>query len=189
MEPLSLRRLGLVVHPRREIDNALDSLRRWSDQREVDLVQVPTTGQGRRVAEPGDPADCDLIVALGGDGTTLAAIRAAAAVGRPVLGVPCGSLGALTATTADELVVALDRVAADDWIPKRLPAVVVEREDAGGLVGANTGGGAGAEELGGGNDVVVVRQGAGQISAAVHVDGELFIRIAGDGMVVATAVG
>src|SRR3954467_6108046 len=175
MEPLSLRRLGLVVHPRREIDNALDSLRRWSDQREVDLVQVPTTGQRRRVAEPGDPADCDLIVALGGDGTTLAAIRAPAGSGKPVLGVACGSLGALTATTADELVVALDRVAADDWIPKRLPAVVVERED--------------AEELVGVNDVVVVRQGAGQISAAVHVDGELFIRIAGDGMVVATAVG
>ena len=61
------------------------------------------TGQDRRVAEPGDPAACDAILALGGDGTTLAALRTGAAVGRPVMGVACGSLGALTAVTADDL--------------------------------------------------------------------------------------
>ena len=69
---------------------------------------------------------CDLIVALGGDGTTLAAIRAAAAAGRPVLGIACGSLGALTAVSAGDLAVALDRVAAGDWTARRLPALVVE---------------------------------------------------------------
>jgi NAD+ kinase len=175
MEASRLRRLGLVVHPRREIGSALDSLQRWSDQHGVDVVQVPTSGQGRRVAELGDAADCDVIVALGGDGTTLAAVRAAAAAGKAVLGVACGSLGALTATTADELVGALERVGAGDWTPRRLPAVVVEREQAGELVGVN--------------DVVIVRQGAGQISAAIHVDGELYIRFAGDGLVVATPLG
>jgi NAD+ kinase len=175
MEAARLRRLGLVVHPRREIGSALESLQRWSDQRGVDVVQVPTSGQRRRVAEPGEARTCDLIVALGGDGTTLAAVRSAADVGKPVLGVACGSLGALTATTADELVGALERVAAGDWTPRRLPAVVVEREAADELVGVN--------------DLVIVRQGAGQISAAVHVDGELFIRFAGDGLVVATPLG
>ena len=42
------------------------------------LVQVPAPGQERQVAERGDAADCDLIVALGGDGTTLAAVRTGA---------------------------------------------------------------------------------------------------------------
>jgi NAD+ kinase len=175
MDARAMHRLGLVVHPRREIGTALASLERWSDERGTDVVQVPSVGQGRQVAEPGDPADCDLIVGLGGDGTTLAAIRAAAPAGKPVLGVSCGSLGALTAVTADDLVAALERVASGDWSARRLPAVVVERD--------------GKEPVLGVNDLVVVRQGAGQVSAAVRLDDELFIRFAGDGFVVATPLG
>ena len=76
------------------------------------------------MAPRGEAADCDLVIALGGDGTTLAALHAAAPVGRPVLGVACGSLGALTGATADKLDDALDRVAAGDWTPRALPALV-----------------------------------------------------------------
>ena len=39
----------------------------------------------------------------------LAALRAAAAQSAPVLGVACGSLGALTAVAADQLAEKLDR--------------------------------------------------------------------------------
>jgi NAD+ kinase len=124
---------------------------------------------------PGDAADCDVIVALGGDGTTLAALRTGAAAGKPVMGVACGSLGALTAVTAGDLAEALDRLAAGDWTPRSLPALAVEQD--------------GAETLTGLNDLVVVRQGAGQVSAEVRVDGELFIRFAGDGLVIATPLG
>ena len=175
MDGASLSRLGLVVHPRRELHKALATLRRWSDDNGVDVVQVPAAGQDRSVAEPGDPADCDAIIALGGDGTTLAALRTGAAAGRPVMGVACGSLGALTAVTADDLAAALDRLAAADWTPRPLPALAVESDGNATWMGVN--------------DVVVVRQGAGQISADVHVDGELFIRFAGDGLVIATPLG
>jgi NAD+ kinase len=153
MSRTMVTRLGLVVHPRRELTGALDAIRRWSDENGVHVVQVPAHGQDRSVAEPGDPATCDLIVALGGDGTTLAALRTGAAAGVPVMGVACGSLGALTAVTADDI-------------------------DSGG-----------AATLTGVNDLVVVRQGASQVSADVRVDGELFIRFAGDGLVVATPLG
>ena len=170
-----MKQIGLVVHPRREIASALATLEDWCGARGVALVQVPATGQERRVAPEGDPAACDLIVALGGDGTTLAAIRTAAAAGRPVLGVACGSLGALTAVSADAIEVALDRFAAGDWIARELPALVLESE--------------GEETLTGVNDVVVVRHGAGQVAADVALDGELFIRFAGDGLAVATALG
>jgi NAD+ kinase len=139
------------------------------------LVQATSAGQERQVAPPGEAADCDIVVALGGDGTTLAAVRAAAPAGKPVLGVACGSLGALTATSARELTRALERVADGDWQPRRLAAIVVEAE--------------GEETLLGVNDVVVVREGASQVAAEVRVDGELFIRFAGDGLVVATALG
>jgi NAD+ kinase len=170
-----ISRLGLVVHPRRELRTALDTLEGWSDERGVDVVQVPAHGQDRRVAEPGDPADCDVIVALGGDGTTLAALRTGAAAGKPVMGVACGSLGALTAVTAGDLADALDRLAVGDWTPRSLPALAVDSD--------------GADTLTGLNDLVVVRHGAGQVSAEVRVDGELFIRFAGDGLVIATPLG
>jgi NAD+ kinase len=169
-----MRQVGLVVHPRREIGTALTTLKDWCDERGMAVVQVPSAGQERAVAESGDVADCDLIVALGGDGTTLAAIHAAAAHDKPVLGVACGSLGALTAVSAEELTGALERVAAGDWMPRRLPALHVE---------------SGGTTRWAVNDLVLVRQGAGQVSADVRVDGELFIRFAGDGLVVATALG
>ena len=170
-----LSRLGLVVHPRRELNTALDTLQRWSDEHGVDVVQLPAAGQDRRVAQLGDPADCDAIVALGGDGTTLAALRIGAAAGKPVMGVACGSLGALTAVTAGDLGAALDRLAGGDWDPRLLPALALEADH--------------AEPLTAVNDIVIVRQGAGQVSAEVRVDGELFIRFAGDGLVIATPLG
>ena len=175
MDAASIVRLGLVVHPRRELSGALETVRRWSGEHGVEVVQVPASGQDRRVADPGDPATCDVIVALGGDGTTLAALRTGAAAGRPVMGVACGSLGALSAVTAGDLAEALDRIAEGDWTRRTLPALALDSNGAATLTAVN--------------DLVVVRHGASQVSAEVSVDGELFIRFAGDGLVVATPLG
>src|SRR5215210_3224433 len=91
-------RIGLAVHPRRELDGALATIRDWAGRQGAEVVQIAS--DEREVAPRGEAADCDLAIALGGDGTTLAALHAAAPVGRPVLGVACGSLGALTRSTA-----------------------------------------------------------------------------------------
>ena len=168
-----MHRVGLVVHPKREIGAALETLQEWSTRHGVELVQVPAVGAERHVAPSGEAADCDLIVALGGDGTTLAALRFAAPAGRPVLGVACGSLGALTATNAAELEPALERVHAGDWTTRRLPSLVVEAR-------------ASHRAL---NDLVVVRHGAGQVSISIYHDDALYIRFGGDGVVVATPLG
>src|ERR687894_3006241 len=119
-------RIGVAVHPRRELDSALATVRDWAERQGAEVVQI--AGFEREVAPRGEAADCDLAIALGGDGTTLAALHAAAPVGRPVLGVACGSLGALSSVTADRLEDALDRVAAGDWRPRSLPALVAERD-------------------------------------------------------------
>src|SRR5215211_3141158 len=100
---LDLARIGLVVHPRRQIDLAIDHACDWARANGAEVVQIPVSGQERVVADPGEVASCDLVLAVGGDGTTLHALHAAAAVDRPVLGVACGSLGALTAVSAEEL--------------------------------------------------------------------------------------
>ena len=108
-------RVGLVAHPRRELDRALATVREWADRQGASVVQVASPGQEQVVAPSGTVDACDLVIALGGDGTALAALRAAAPLARPVLGVACGSLGALTAVTAERLEDALDRVARGDW--------------------------------------------------------------------------
>jgi NAD+ kinase len=174
-DSVTLARVGLVVHPSRDIDGPLHTLRAWSDARGIDLVQIHVLGQVRRIAELGVAADCDLIVAIGGDGTTLAAIRTAAAARRPVLGAACGSLGVLTAVPADRVADALDRVARGDWTVRSIPALDLARE--------------GAPDLVAFNDVAIVRAGEGQVRVSAHLDGVLFARMAGDGCVVCTPAG
>lgn len=174
-QPETLWRVGVVVHPRRNIDAPLRTVMAWTAANGVELVQLPVEGQHRQVAQPGVAADCDLIVSIGGDGTTLAAIRAASLVQRPVLGVACGSLGALTVVAPDGVIGALERFSRQDWIPRRLRALTIER--------------AGQSPLFAINDVAIVRAGEGQVRVTAHVDDVLAYRLAGDGCIVASPVG
>ena len=169
-------RLALVVHPTRTVDAALETLERWAGEHDVELVQIQTAGgSDRELAPRGELEDGDLVVTLGGDGTVLSALRAAAPRDAPVLGVACGSLGALTAVPADELERALERFRADDWTARRLPALAIRP--------------AGGEENWAVNDFVIVRRGAGQVVLNLSVDDELYVRMAGDGLIAATPLG
>jgi NAD+ kinase len=169
-------RIALVVHPTRSIDSPLTALERWTAEHGLALVQPPGVGGWeRQVAPPGDFEAGDLVIALGGDGTVLSALRAAAPVGAPVLGVACGSVGALTTVSADDFVGALERVRAGDWTARGVPALAIEPADGPGEWAVN--------------EFVVVRRRAAQVTADVSVDGELYVRLAGDGLIVATALG
>jgi NAD+ kinase len=169
-----LRRVALVVHPTRDIARAVDILGRWTAEQGIDLVQLTADGGNRRVAPPGTVGADDLVVALGGDGTMLAALRAAAPTDTAVLGVACGSLGAMSAVRGEELNPALDRYRSGDWSIRKLPALAVQSD-------------AGADWAV--NDFVAVRRGAGQIATEIRVGDELYARLAGDGVIVATALG
>jgi NAD+ kinase len=168
-------RIGLVVHPHRRLDGALATLREWAAGHGEEVFQVRVEGQEREVAPFGDLAECDLVAALGGDGTTLAALHAAAPHDLPVLGIACGSLGALTATAASDLHTALERFAAGDWEARRLPGVAVSAD--------------GAEPQVALNDLVVVRKGANQVIVGIEIDDEPYVRFAGDGVVISTPLG
>jgi NAD+ kinase len=163
-------RIGLVVHPSRAIDRPFEILHQWALARDSELVQVPAPCQQQHVAPPGAAADCDLIVSIGGDGTTLAAIHVGADVKRPVLGVTFGSLGALTAVSPGEIDTALDRFSAGDWIEQPLPALELARDDGHPLLAIN--------------DIAVVRDGQGQLRISAEVDGTRYARFAGDGCIV-----
>lgn len=170
-----LSQIGLVVHPRRAIDAVLEDLRDWSEKNGARVGQVHIDGQTREVAEAVEPGDCDLLIALGGDGTALAALHAAAPVERPVLGVACGSVGMLTSATADRLAWALEQLTAGRWKPTPVPALELAWDDGTRRAAIN--------------DVVIVRDGPGQVLVSVAVGGEPYAGVAGDGLVVATEIG
>lgn len=166
-------RLGLAVHPKRDIDEEVSTIREWAEEHGGAVVQVG--GRERQVAEEGQVDDCDLVVTLGGDGTMLTGLRAASGSQRPVLGVACGSLGVLTAVETKTLRRALDRFIAGDWIARETPALEVTLDD-GGQVSAL-------------NDVALLRSGEGQVTTEARVDGVLYGRSVGDGFVVSTPAG
>jgi len=169
-------RVALVVHPKRQIDGPLETVERWAGAHGLEVLQIPAVGaQDRQVAARGELEAGDVVVALGGDGTVLSALRAAAPHDAPVLGVACGSLGALTAVPGDKLGDALERLWSGDWTARRLPALAIHPADAPAEWAVN--------------DFVVVRRGAGQVIADLSVDDELYVRLAGDGMIVATPLG
>lgn len=170
-------RIGLVVHPSRTIDEPLRLLREWAAEHGADVVQIRAAYNQRRVAEQGEASASDLIVSIGGDGTTLAALRAGAVADKPVLGIACGSLGALANVSVRDVPDALDRFARGDWRARPFPALFVRPDgrEAGSLFALN--------------DVSVVRAGGSQVRVSVMLDGTLYGRMAGDGVVVSTPLG
>jgi NAD+ kinase len=170
-----VKRIGIVVHPRRGLDTPLATIHAWAARSGVEVVQVPMAGVERVVARPGEGRTCDVIVALGGDGTTLAALHTGARTGRPVLGIALGSLGALAATFADHIEEALEAYAAGEWERRRVPAVAVSADNDPRFFAIN--------------DIVVLRNGASQIAVAIDVDGDRFVAYAGDGIIIATPLG
>jgi NAD+ kinase len=167
-------RIAIVVHPTRDVRRAIDGLREWASEHGAELVQLD--GRGAQLHAPAGTSDgADVVVAVGGDGTVLAALRMAAPSALPVLGVACGSLGALTTVAAEDLPAALDAFTAGTWTAHRLPALVVRTPE--------------GEPVHAINDLVVVRAGGSQVIATVEIDGALYGRFAGDGAIVSTQVG
>jgi NAD+ kinase len=169
------RRIGVLVHPSRNLDEPLRLLREWTAEHGIEVVQIVASYPQRPVAAEGEAADCDLIVSIGGDGTTLAALRAGSLAGCPVLGIACGSLGALANVTVGDVGRALERFSRGEWHARRFPALSIARADGDTLFALN--------------DLSVVRGGGGQVRLTALVDGTLFARMAGDGAVVSTPIG
>lgn len=171
----ALRQLGLVVHPTRRVETVLDEVGAWASAHGLTVGQVPVRGQTRQVADPIQADACDLLLAIGGDGTTLSALHAGAPSSRPVLGVACGSIGVLTSVSDERLTWALDQIATGRWTPVAVPGLDVAWGEGHGEVAIN--------------DLVIIRDGPGQVMVSIAVDGVLYARTAGDGLVVATPLG
>ena len=76
------------------------------------------------------PADVDLLVVLGGDGTLLYAARTLGRYGVPILGVNMGGLGFMTELSLDEFRPALEKVIGGNFSaePRMMLSITVERK-------------------------------------------------------------
>lgn len=145
---------------------------RWCAARELDLVTVG-------LSDPSEAVDgVQLVIALGGDGTILRALRLSAPRGLPVLGVNFGHVGFLADVQRDQLTEALAAVGAGHARCERRTALHVV-----------AGHGPPLDELAY-NDVVLGRRaGHGSARIVVAVDGTRVVDVIGDGVIVATGLG
>lgn len=177
--------VAFVVHPERpEAAAAAASGERWLSERGHRALRMADAQSGRHgdgVAPPPVPlADVDLAVSLGGDGTMLRTVNAAAAKGVPVLGVNLGRLGYLTEVEPSGLEAALERFLAGDYeIEERVTLEVVLRCGR-------------AEEVvhPALNEAVVEKTVPGHtVRLALSVAGRPFVTYAADGVLVSTPTG
>ena len=127
------------------------------------------------------PAQIDLALSLGGDGTLLRTARFLAGAPVPILGVNLGRLGFLTSCSADDLSPALASVVAGDYdVDNRMALhAMASRAD-----------GSQSESWHALNDIVMHKGGfARMLSVRVTVDGEVLGAYNCDGIVVASPTG
>ena len=143
--------------------------------KEADLPPGTFSSSAREVAD-----HCDVLVALGGDGTMIATARLVSGRGTPVLGVNLGTLGYLTEFTVDDVLPALEYVMRGDYeIDRRLMLEWRVLRD--------------GDQVGGGralNDVVVNKSALARIiDIDFTVGGQYVTTFRADGLILSTPTG
>jgi NAD+ kinase len=165
--------VGVLVNPSGECEPQLFMIEAWAREHGLEVVDLGTS------AEPnGRAPGCQLVIALGGDGTILRALRLAMEGHAAVLGVNFGHVGFLADTHGDDLGRALDRIARGEAeVDERTALVATMRTDPPRRVVAF-------------NDVVIARlPGFGTARLRVEVGGESMLELTGDGVVIASPTG
>ena len=173
-------RLGLAIHPRRDVSPQAATIAAWGRMHDVEVV-AREADAGRLGAGITPVSDEELVsttqglVSLGGDGTMLGALRLLADDPKPVLGVNLGNLGFLAEVEPDELPSALDRLVAGQFTIEPHPCLEIRLGDTR------------ARAF---NDLALSRvPGAGFVEATLTVDGNRHGYFRCDALIVATPAG
>ncbi len=142
----------------------------------AELVAHP----GPAVRKPDLPAQSDLLVVLGGDGTLLSMARLVGDLGVPILGVNLGGLGFLTATAEAELIPTVEALFRGEMLVEdrmMLAAQVRRGEER-------------FTEHVALNDVVITKSAMSRIiTLAVSVEGQYATGYRADGLIISTPTG
>jgi NAD+ kinase len=165
--------VGVLAQSASSCAPQLLTIQAWASEHGLEVVDLGTSAEPNGVA-PG----CQLVIALGGDGTILRALQLAMSQHAAVLGVNFGHVGFLADIRGDELAEALERVA-------RGAALLDERTALVAQIGTEP-----SRRVIAFNDVVVARlPGFGLARLRVVVAGESLLVLSGDGVVIASPTG
>ena len=141
----------------------------------------PALAGAERIAEAGLGGACDLVIAVGGDGTMLYAVRLVAGHDVPLIGVNRGRLGFLTDISPDDMAGHLQAILSGRYLaePRRLLEAYIVHADgrrSGPMVALN--------------DVVLTKHLTGRmLDVITWIDGRYLNTHGGDGLIIATATG
>ncbi len=169
---MEIRKVGLWCN--RDKEDAPRIARLLVDTLRQRGIQVCADGLPGEETETGFE-DCDLMIALGGDGTLLAGLGEALRQDAPMLGVNLGHVGFLTEIEPDHIEDSVARLAAGEYhIEERM---LVETDRYPGALGLN--------------EVTVTRAPSSMriLTMTVYADGRLIQRFSGDGLIVSTPTG
>lgn len=121
----------------------------------------------------------DVLMALGGDGSMLKAVRTLAGRDTPVIGVNIGSLGFLTSVAEHEMEVAVSCLANDDFRTSERTTISCQARRNGEV----------GESFRALNDVVIRSDSARVTTLELFVDGEPVCNYVCDGMIISTPTG
>jgi NAD+ kinase len=113
-------RIGIITKPNEPRAAEIAArIAEWAAEHEINLFvndRVKDLPPGTFSASAREIADnCDVLVALGGDGTMIATARLVSGRGTPVLGVNLGTLGYLTEFAPEDVIPALESVVRGDY--------------------------------------------------------------------------
>lgn len=180
-------RIGIVTKPNEPRAAEVAALIAvWAAEHEINLfvtnrIKEQDLPPGTFSASAREIADhCDVLVALGGDGTMIATARLVSGRGTPVLGVNMGTLGYLTEFSVEDVIPALEYVIRGDYeIDRRLMLEWRVLRD--------------GDQVGGGtalNDVVVNKSALARIiDIDFTVGGQYVTTFRADGLIVSTPTG
>jgi NAD+ kinase len=123
-------RVAFVTHGRLEqVGDGVARLEALTRDLGIELIVRSDEAARLGLPERGDPADAELVVVLGGDGTMLRALRMYLGTGVPVIGVNFGRVGFLSSMSPDELETGLARAFAGELDVVELPTLDVQNGD------------------------------------------------------------
>jgi len=166
----------------KQILSVAKKLIQWLQQNNIEVYTAPEQKKlaGTKLARPQEMAKMSLLIALGGDGTYLRAVRLLKGKAIPILGINLGSLGFLTPTRAENAVSALEKTLKKQMrlVPRAILKVSLRRKrkirDS-------------ALAL---NDLVIERGSNSQlINLSLFSEGLLVAEVKADGLIVATPTG
>jgi NAD+ kinase len=165
--------VGVLVTPDGDCAPQLMTIEAWARELDVEIVDLGTSA-----VPSGRGPDCQLVIALGGDGTILRALQLGMGNRAAVLGVNFGHVGFLADIHRDDLGAALDAIARGEaGVDERTALVTdLETEHARHVIAFN--------------DVVVTRvPGFGTARLRLIVGGQSLFTLVGDGLVIASPTG